>query len=614
MLAALLVAIQHTPQPAPAAPSPSTSVPPIDVALYAPPTDIPGGAASASIQQAGAFAWQEFIALNWPAVKQTGGMNQRDVPDAANCAFADPKCNDRLRVWETYRGKVEIFPGMGNPPGYATPPPSTPNWSYGYDALPQYNYSQGLVSGPCTGTPPPQAAFVNLDETDEIGLDSMYSGEGPLSSSGNADPQLVRFLAKANRTEYVYVARHAGWWLGGGPGGAPLTSTIDYVMQNGADPSPNNDTYVSFPSGTIEVKAGWRPLGPLENPTRFHTQRVRFYENGSSAACYREQTWALAALHIIQKTPSAPYFVYATFEQTDNIRTPRGADVENDDGAVVQPPSALCPAGQTYPCPTTPRTQFVDAPSPQPNSAVPPQVVLNPTTASYCTASFKQRPKYQLYYANQIGPVPRQGFICVNHRAQLIPPPIVAVNRAAHAAIAAYAAKHGFGSGPWAHYKLVNVQYVPVDKTYAGYFRGSNPNNYDNPASYYLANSVVETNTVLQTFSGGLTPFVRSDYQYHFWLGDPSPRPTPPPSLTQTHKQVFYGGTGHDMGGCMGCHGSQGQDQGGNFSVIMARGPVSGPEIPHSPALRAARPRLAASLTSRAAQIRNRHLIPDKAP
>jgi hypothetical protein len=32
------------------------------------------------------------------------------------------------------------------------------------------------------------------------------------------------------------------------------------------------------------------------------------------------------------------------------------------------------------------------------------------------------------------------------------------------------------------------------------------------------------------------------------------------------------------MGGCMGCHGSQGQSLGGDFSVILARGIVGTPE------------------------------------
>src|ERR1043165_6082455 len=49
---------------------------------WLPPSDINGGAASATLQDASLFAWQEFIALNWPAVNQTGQVNTRDVPDS----------------------------------------------------------------------------------------------------------------------------------------------------------------------------------------------------------------------------------------------------------------------------------------------------------------------------------------------------------------------------------------------------------------------------------------------------------------------------------------------------------------------------------------------------
>jgi hypothetical protein len=66
------------------------------------PSDIAvaGGAPAATLQQAAAFAWQEFVALNWPA---TAG--QRDVPDTGQKFGA----STGPLVWETFRGKVEIF-------------------------------------------------------------------------------------------------------------------------------------------------------------------------------------------------------------------------------------------------------------------------------------------------------------------------------------------------------------------------------------------------------------------------------------------------------------------------------------------------------------------------
>jgi len=135
----------ETPTPAPeqrraTAPAPPAGTTPITITSTV-PTELNqsgGGAPAATMQQAAAFAWQEFIALNWPAVNQTGGVvnnmqvNQRDTSDN-NCKFGDPNCTGPL-VWETFRGKVEIFPGKGNPAGY---PGVVPNDPYlGYDALP----------------------------------------------------------------------------------------------------------------------------------------------------------------------------------------------------------------------------------------------------------------------------------------------------------------------------------------------------------------------------------------------------------------------------------------------------------------------------------------------
>ncbi|HTE16919.1 MAG TPA: hypothetical protein VK689_00890, partial [Armatimonadota bacterium] len=82
------------------------------------PTDIPGGAPNATLQQAAVFAWQEFIALNWSAMAQNGEQGNRETADTTKF-FSDPSYTSAKRplVWHTYRGKVEIFPGYGVPPG-----------------------------------------------------------------------------------------------------------------------------------------------------------------------------------------------------------------------------------------------------------------------------------------------------------------------------------------------------------------------------------------------------------------------------------------------------------------------------------------------------------------
>jgi hypothetical protein len=561
--------------------------PPYNAGL--PPT---GGAAAATPGQAAAFAWQEFIALNWTAGPQAGQQNQRDTP--STCHFGDPTCTGPL-VWETFRGKVEIFPGTGNAPGY----PGVPNDpSLGYDALPQYNY---LIPSPvpaCSSTQSQDATpWINLDETDQITVDSMYAGVVTVApSAANSAPKLIRFLAKANRKEYVYVAQNPkstpprpdGPWFAG-PSDDAIKATKAYIAnpEHFASPPPNsgNPDLISLPYGTIEVKAGWRLLNQSEiDSGRFHMATARSYESEKGTTCYVDAPyppaqgvrsppiWGLVALHIIQKTPSAPFFVYATFEQADNILTPSGGYVEDQDGNLNHPVPATA---------KTPPVCLVDpkpAPGDNPNSNV--ILTSDPTTCQPApTQTYCGEAQQQLYYQNTKGltNVPTAGFICVNKRDMDIPQYVIDANSAAHSAMAAYFEQNGIASAPWLFYKLVNVQYYPHDKIPTGAPNGSlystnPPYTAQNPASssFYQANIVVETNRALQLFSGGLAAGGSiSDWDTGGTL----------------HKNVYTLGNAYNMGGCMGCHGSQGQNpagQAGDFSVILARGSVILPEVPAS--------------------------------
>jgi len=557
-----------------------------------------GGAASATPEQAAAFAWQEFIALNWPAGPQQGKPNQRDTP-SPSCRFGDPNCTGPT-VWQTYRGKVEIFPGKGTPPGYPGVVQADP--SFGYDALPQYNY---LFPGKAcdsaqTSDPTP---WVNVDETDQITLDSMYAGVvSPGSSPGNSAPQLIRFLAKANRKEYVYVAKNSSptdpanqWW------NIIPTSVVNatkaYLAQYKASPPSGSSQYVSQPDATIEIKSAWRPLNQPEAASgRFHMQMVRFYEHvpgGSPTSyCYRDAMWGLVALHIIQKTPSAPYFIYATFEQADNLLTPEGKMVEDTDGNVLKP------------APLTATTPQVCLQDPRPTKPLKPgQYLANVIVTSdpkTCVPiqkpSFCDSPGQRLFYRNEnesdapSPPAPIGGNICVNKRDNDIPQYAIDANKEAHSAITTYLQKNKIKTAPWLYYKLVNVQYYPYDKVITtvtpngSLYTSSPPYTAANPAasSFYQANIVVETNRALQLFSGGLTippgNGVSTD-----WNTDATA--TTPATL---HRNTYYGGKHYNAGGCLGCHGSQGQNpegQAGDFSVILARGSTTNklPEYPATP-------------------------------
>src|SRR5580692_7432920 len=142
------------------------------------PSDITGGAPAATLQQAAAFAWQEFIAVNWPAL-----AGQRDTPDTAQ-KFGT---GSGPLVWQTYRSKVEIFnltkdaAGAFAPPGYSATDPN-----FGYGATPPAYYYATRVVPACKGQNlPPAPAWINLDETTQIGLDQMFAGGPVINDSAN---------------------------------------------------------------------------------------------------------------------------------------------------------------------------------------------------------------------------------------------------------------------------------------------------------------------------------------------------------------------------------------------------------------------------------------------
>ena len=375
------------------------------------PSDIPGGAPNANLAAAAAFAWQEFIALNWPAL-----TSMREAPDTSQPFGRNGTRGGSPLVWQTLRHKVEIFPSrqMKN----ITDPLPVPHGSnqglpdYGYDQAPAYYYVPGEVGTSngsvqaCPGQAAQPAPWINLDEITQIGLDQMFAGVLPATAppgSNNTAPQQIRFMAKGNRKQYLYVIENFYWYH------SPILDTAEKNFMHAVGTGrPPQQPYVSFPDGTIEVKSAWRPLGPRDDPKRFHTTTVRFYEKNKTNGfpCYFDAQWALLALHIIQKTPTAPAFVFATFEQADNIQTVDGKSVEDADGNVV-----VSPPGD----PTQPPLIYQDSPTN-------PVMALAPG-GRYCgTGQIGSR-----LFFHEIGSsnpaLPAGGNICVNRRFTISRPP-----------------------------------------------------------------------------------------------------------------------------------------------------------------------------------------------
>jgi hypothetical protein len=223
-------------------------------------------------------------------------------------------------------------------------------------------------------------------------------------------------------------------------------------------------------------------------------------------------------MHVISFSISAPWVIWTTFEQADNILTADGKPTEDVNGV------RLINAG----LPTTPML------SSNPN-------VVNPTvTASgdYCVSPgsrlyFRENPNY--------GTLPSGGNICVNTRWSQPEQTFINANVEAHKAISDYVAKQGQGSSPLMYYKLVGAQGVPVNGPDTGIF--------GTPTSYQSANATIETDYSLGNFTGNLVNGVPSNVLLNG--GTPAPYVNTRLLPFQSNRLDFGN---LKMGGCAGCH------------------------------------------------------------
>tara|TARA_R110000787_G_scaffold61198_9_gene138691 strand:- start:9515 stop:11089 length:1575 start_codon:yes stop_codon:yes gene_type:complete len=310
------------------------------------PHDVPNPADSSQVDLS-VFAWKEFIALNWPSSYNTT-THERGKPDP-NATVSDflKSSNTGQLVWQTYKHRVEMYPEEAT------------NFNKNFDAAPQYFYQDkipGLNSKKLLREV--TTIFNNLDETSEINLCTLFV-DGDPNAPGATDanksktasglpgaPRRMIYEAKGNRDMFEYVknnelydsltrAKKIMY-----TGNAIKNDGKGAVYQSNPDPK-----MIVFPfgenggaEGSIEVKATWRQLTLKEYKSgRYLTAPILYYRGGTlknpnpyGAAFYdivsAEPTatslpYGLVGLHIIHKTKSFPSYVFATFEQVDNLNT-----------------------------------------------------------------------------------------------------------------------------------------------------------------------------------------------------------------------------------------------------------------------------------------------------
>lgn len=432
----------------------------------------PAGGYSSSPEQMAEFAWQEFIALNWPAAANpdlNSSGYRRGTPSTATLGATGA---GGTVVWETFAHRVELYPG---------PQGALPEIE---DAPINYQYPSFVTITSGTGTT--KTLFNNLDEASEITLADMYYT--PMVSANTVEASLL-YEAKANNVIYDYV-RDNGFQ--------------DQATRNAAAGNTmkkiNNESYGSpvfeLPNGSVEMKATWRRYdSTVDNLDEFHHAEAIWYSGKSPTFQVHNDVFLLIGLHVIQKTPDFQTFTYATFEHVSNerngfqfVNTHAEVDSTTIPGRSI-PEGGVVKAIRQYPIP-------------------------DGTDGSFNLVAYNSQIQNQL--------------------------------------------KTQFGSDiVWANYQLIGIQGQVTN----------NPTAEVPPQTFFLSNFATETNNTLQFFQGTLTGKFSN-------IVDPN---TPKVHKFVESENKFKAFT---AGGCLGCHGSQGQTGGYDFSVISAKGNFFIPEAP----------------------------------
>ncbi|MFP8967783.1 hypothetical protein ACKC9G_14465 [Pokkaliibacter sp. CJK22405] len=287
------------------------------------------------------YAWQMFIGMNWPvdpawpAKKDLAGEPDRKATFSQWGVPADPsKPLNTASVWGSYKSASTIFlPDAKEPEdwGVTTPKPASCP-SSGTVLVPRV-LSAISKSGHHQKNHSTPESF-----TTDLGDKIMEATGGWLTDqAGN----LVYFEQKVGKAEFDYIKKHKLYDADQQkvvatdarqyPAGINLPTGKALNLRNPPSTPQHQDELGSF-----ELKAAWRILtGNTGLYHRYVTSSAWVY-NPITDHC-TEQVVGLVGLHIIHKTERFPDFVWATFEQVDNVPDSAAATTTTADNTGTSP-------------------------------------------------------------------------------------------------------------------------------------------------------------------------------------------------------------------------------------------------------------------------------------
>jgi hypothetical protein len=471
------------------------------------PTDLVPGANQTQFAN---YAWRLFIAATQQTTASLSSGQGRAVGDGKTNFIETGKspATDNPLVFESFYHRTEAFPY------YTTTKPPSP-----INQVPTYYTFYEDASKKTVPLTVKNQNYVFLDETNQISQNFLYY------QNSHAPDFPVLFMAKVNQTEAMYAL----------------------------DPSreaPSANKSWDFPNNVVEVKTAWRRVKDIKNsnPQNYHQASATYYvtdANGIPVA--HTDTFALIALHIIQKTANYQQFIFTTFEHVDAV-------TRDNNNKIIDPAYKTAYNNLSY-----------QTPSSDPHTAT-----VNGAYSINAQGQAKQSNKLSTYT------LPAAGAISQNFTTVVQPNTIVSevndVNNQVNALVQGVDK-----TNIWANYRLKGVQAIPTSDTTA--------------SNYFLANIVVESSQPgIQLFTGillnGGVPlqgktdktqqyFVNcrgekgtTNCQYPDTALNPNPLPATYMNVSPSAQQNQpVPAAQYSMGGCQGCHGAA-QQLGRDFSFL----------------------------------------------
>ncbi len=257
-------------EPCPATPAPgvTAAIPPKDVC-------IPAGFTGLTLDYFDDYSWKAFVAMVWPSL-----YGSRGIPDDQRTYVGSG-----ARVFETFKPLWEIFHRDGSPP-----------------ASPDFQQYEAPLHNPCQA----RAGYGDM----VLGSDSGIHDIGQAGDGGLLGPLVaqngtyVRYLNSYNEIAFRHLESNK-WYLRKAlpviPVPRPLTPPVE------------------FPNGSIVIKSAW-----IETEGLTEAQKKRIYirmaivKDPGTGKC-RKTPVGLLGIHVVQKTPSRPQWIWSSFEQVDLV-------------------------------------------------------------------------------------------------------------------------------------------------------------------------------------------------------------------------------------------------------------------------------------------------------